>query len=106
MREAEAKVLTEEILFARERAGWQHCNWNPREFKREFPPPTAPADFAQELAELRVCVELQRERDELRSELDSRVGEGQETRQLKTRSLAPFPDLVMGDPPSGEVNPF
>ena len=65
-------------------------------------PPTAPADFAQELAELRVCVaELQRERDELRSEFDSRIGEGQEIRQRKTMSLAPIPRPCDGRPSIG-----
>ena len=42
-------------------------------------------------AELLACMV---ERDELRLELDSRVGEGQEIRQRKTRSLAPSPDRL------------
>ena len=60
------------------------------------PPPTAPADFARELAELRACVQaLQVERDDLRAEVARQNVEG---RQRNARSLAvPSPDLVMGD---------
>ena len=47
------------------KTGWQRSSWKLSEFKRErIPPPHVPAEFAQELAELRACVaELQRERD-------------------------------------------
>ena len=60
------------------------------------PPPTAPADFARELAKLRACVQaLQVERDDLRAEVARQNVEG---RSRKARSLAvPSPDLVMGD---------
>ena len=102
LREAEAKVLTEEDSLREGESRLAALQLEAQRVQERIPPPTAPADFAQELAELRVCAaELQRERDELRSELDSRVGEGQEIRQRRTRSLAPSLDLVMGDPPSG-----
>ena len=47
------------------------------------PPPTVPADFAQELAELRACVQqLQRENTDLRSQLQFE-GQGCEERERK-----------------------
>ena len=60
------------------------------------PPPTVPADFAQEVSELRACVqELRRERDDIRSEVSKHGGE---TRKRKRWTLAdPSPDLVSGD---------
>ena len=60
------------------------------------PPPTAPADFARELAELRACVQaLQVERDDLRAEVARQNVEG---RPRNARSLAvPSPDPMMGD---------
>ena len=41
MREAEAKVLTEEDSLREGESRLEHCNWKPKEFK------TAPANFAQ-----------------------------------------------------------
>ena len=59
------------------------------------PPRTAPADFAQELAQLRVCVrELTRERDDLRSELSKHCSE---ERQKKTRVVDPLQEVALGD---------
>ena len=75
LREAEAKVLMEEDSLREGESRLAALQLETQRVQERTPPPTAPADFAQELAELRVCVaELHREKDELRSELDSRVG--------------------------------
>ena len=83
MREAEAKVLTEEDSLREGESRLAALQLEAQRVQERIPPPIAPADFAQELAKLRVCVaELQRE-----------GGEGQEIRQRKTRSSAPSPIL-------------
>ena len=66
LREAEAKVLTEEDSLREGESRLTALQLEAQRVQERIPLPTAPADFAQELAELRVCVaELQRERDEL-----------------------------------------
>ena len=55
---------------------------------QESPPATIPANFAQELAQLRDFVsELQRERDELRTELVGRAHPSEEDEQVSVRTL-------------------
>ena len=50
----------------------------------EEPPPTAPANFAHELAELRACVQaLQRDNHDLRSQLQSTEGPDADERHRK-----------------------
>ena len=63
---------------------------------REDVPPTVPANFAHELAELRACVqELRRENTDLRSELQrtERSGGERDPKQAKSLSIS-SPDLV------------
>ena len=53
------------------------------------PPPTVPADFAQELAELRTCVQqLQRENTDLRSQLQFEGQGGEERERKHPRNLS------------------
>ena len=59
-------------------------------------PPTVPPDFAQELVQLRACVEgLQREREDFRAQLSMR---GERRSRGTSRSLPnPSPDLFTGE---------
>ena len=96
MSEAQAKLTKEEEALEH---GLKRLNSLQQEadgLSEQPPPPTVPADFARELAELRACVQaLQVERDDLRAEVARQNVEG---RPRNARSLAvPSPDLVMGD---------
>ena len=66
------------------------------ETPRQHPPPTAPANYAVELAQLRACVdELQREREDLRAELSKR---GERRSRGRSRSLPnPSTGLFTGE---------
>ena len=68
-----------------------------------YDPPTNPADYAQELVQLRVCVEeFQRERGEFRAELST---QGERRSRGRSRSLPnPSPDLFAGELQRGSVN--
>ena len=65
-------------------------------------PPTVPTDYAQELVQLRACVEgLQREGEDLRAELSRR---GERRSRGRSRSLPnPSPDLFTGELQRGSV---
>ena len=93
--EAQAKLVAEEEAL---RDGEQRLVTLDREASclPQQPPPTVPADFAQELAQLRASVqELRRERDDLRAEMSKR---GDKRSRGRSRSLAnPSSDLITGD---------
>ena len=73
-----------------------------------FVPPTAPVDFAAELAHLRVSVQqLQRERDELRVQLQSEGRQERERKHLRslpanTLDLAPLPRVTSAGSTPGQ----
>ena len=97
---AQAAVLEAQAKLTKEEEAWEdlkRLNSVTRGgcLSEQQPPPTVPADFARELAELRACVQaLQVERD-LRAEVAKQNVEG---RSRNARSLAvPSPDFVMGD---------
>ena len=66
-------------------------------------PPTVPTDYAQELVQLRACVEgLQRERGDFRAELSRR---GERRSHGRSRSLPnPSHDLFSGEVQRGSVD--
>ena len=94
--EAQAKLTKEEEALE---DGLKRLNSLQHEadgLSEQGPPPTVPADFAREWAELRTCVQaLQAEEDDLRAEVARQNVEG---RPENARSLTvPSPDLLMGD---------
>ena len=92
---AESKLLSEEdaVRQAEDRLRVLHQEAAGR--VEESPPATVPANFAQELAQLRDFVsELQRERDELRKEFAGRSqGSQEDARPRKTNKSLSTPSL-------------
>ena len=86
---AQAKLQSEEQGLAEGEARLADLIAESERSREERVPPTMPANFARELAELRACVqELREENSDLRSKLQSGVGGGEERERKQARNLS------------------
>ena len=86
---AQAKLQSEEQVLAEGEARLADLISESEGSREEGVPPTMPASFARELAELRACVqELREENSNLRSKLQSGVGGGEERERKQARNLS------------------